>query len=122
EIARQPDVELSCIVPPTWRQDGRDQPLERAHTQGYELFVEPIRWSGSFHLFYFPGLAKQLGQLRPDILHVDEEPYNLATFLALRLATRLGVRPLFFAWQNLHRRYPPPFSWFEHYTLRLSHH
>ena len=93
EIARQPDVELACIVPPAWRQDGRELRLERAHTAGYDLIVEPIRWNGSFHLFYFPGLGKQLARLAPDVVHVDEEPYNLATFLSTRLALRQAARP-----------------------------
>lgn len=120
EIARHPDVELACVVPPSWRQDGREQQLERAHTEGYELIVEPIRWNGNFHLFYFPGLGRRLSRLRPDILHIDEEPYNLATFLATRLALRQGARPLFFTWQNIYRRYPPPFRWLENYVLRKA--
>ena len=47
------------------------------------------------------------------LLHMDEEPYNFATWHALRCAIRHGVNPTFFAWQNILRRYPPPFSWFE---------
>ena len=121
-IARQPDVELACIVPPAWRQDGRNFRLERAYTAGYELIVEPIRWNGSFHLFYFPGLGKQLSRLAPDVVHVDEEPYNLATFLSTRLALRRAARPLFFTWQNLYRRYPPPFRWLERYVLGHARH
>ena len=97
EIARHPDVELACIVPPSWRQDGRELRLERAHTRGYELIVEPIRWNGNFHLFHFPGLERHLARLRPDLVHVDEEPYNLATFLATRQARRCGARPPAFA-------------------------
>lgn len=120
EMARQPGLELTCIVPPAWRQDGRDQPLERSYTQGYELLVEPIHWNGRFHLFHFPGLGRQLARLRPDIVHIDEEPYNLATFLATRLALRQAARPLFFTWQNILRRYPPPFRWLESYVLRHS--
>jgi glycosyltransferase involved in cell wall biosynthesis len=122
ELARQPDLDLACVVPPSWRQDGRELRLERAFTKGYQLIEEPIRWNGNFHLFYFPGLPRQLSRLRPDIVHVDEEPYNVATFLATRLAVRHGSRPLFFTWQNIHRRYPPPFLWLERYVLRHTRH
>jgi glycosyltransferase involved in cell wall biosynthesis len=122
ELARRPDIDLACVVPPSWRQDGRDLKLQPAFTEGYELIVEPIRWNGNFHVFYFPGLGKQLSRLRPDLVHVDEEPYNLATFLATRLAVRHGAQPLFFTWQNLYRRYPPPFRWFERYVLRHARH
>src|SRR5919199_6215917 len=94
EIARQPDIELFCIVPPAWREEGRSIRLGRAHTQGYQLLVEPIRWNGSYHLFHFPGLGRRLAELRPDVVHVDEEPYNLATFLAVRDAGGVGAPSL----------------------------
>jgi glycosyltransferase involved in cell wall biosynthesis len=119
-IAHQPGVELACVVPPSWRQDGRELRLERAYTDGYELIVEPIRWNGRFHLFHFPGLGRQLARLRPEVVHVDEEPYNLATFLAVRAARRVGARPVFFTWQNLLRRYPGPFAWLEREVYRQA--
>jgi len=46
----------------------------------------------------------------------------LATFLAVRAARRVGARPLFFTWQNIHRRYPPPFAWTERAVLRSVSH
>jgi glycosyltransferase involved in cell wall biosynthesis len=120
ELARHQDLDLTCIVPPSWRQDGRDFTLERAHLAGYRLLIAPIRWNGNFHLFHFPGLRRQLARLRPDLVHMDEEPYNLATFLAARAARGCSARFVFFTWQNLQRRYPPPFSWFERYVYRRS--
>ncbi|HEY7063232.1 MAG TPA: glycosyltransferase [Chloroflexota bacterium] len=120
ELARIGGVELTCLVPPYWRQDGARLPLERAHVEGYRLAVAPLRFNGHFHVFHFVGLAAWLARLRPDVVHVDEEPYNLATALALRLAERRGARRLFFTWQNLLRRYPPPFSLFECYSFRAA--
>jgi glycosyltransferase involved in cell wall biosynthesis len=122
ELARLPDVELTCLVPPYWLQDGTHLKLERAHVQGYRLAVVPLRFNGHFHVFHFVGLARWIDRLRPDIVHVDEEPYNLATGLALRLAARAGARRLFFTWQNIYRRYPPPFSLLERYSLRAAQH
>ncbi len=117
ELAAIPGVQLTCIVPPYWQEQGRRISLEREHLVGYELVVEPIRFNGNFHLFYWPSLGRHMRRLRPDIVHIDEEPYNLATFLAMRLALAVGARPLFFTWQNLYRSYPPPFRWMERYTL-----
>jgi glycosyltransferase involved in cell wall biosynthesis len=120
ELARLPDVELTCIVPPYWQQAGTRLVLERAHVAGYRLVIVPVRFNGHFHLFHFEGLARWLACTQPDVVHVDEEPYNLATGLALRLAARQGARRLFFTWQNLHRRYPPPFGLWERYSLRAA--
>jgi glycosyltransferase involved in cell wall biosynthesis len=118
EIARFPDVELMVAVPQSWREGSRVIRMERAHTTGYELVVEPIAFNGNFHLHFYPRLGRLLRAFAPDVVHVDEEPYNLATFHALRLAKRSGARALWFTWQNLNRRYPLPFRLIERYNLR----
>jgi glycosyltransferase involved in cell wall biosynthesis len=120
EIARHDDVELTVAVPPSWRDERGALPLERTYTQGYDLVVEPMRFNGSFHTHYYPRLGRRMAQLRPDLVHVDEEPYNLATAHATWLARRAGARTLFFSWQNLNRRYPLPFRWIERYVLSRS--
>jgi len=117
ELARLPDITLTVLVPPSWRHEWGIIRLEPTYTDGYELRVVPIVLNGHFHLHFYPGLGRLLHRLRPHILHIDEEPYNLATFLALRAAHRVGARALFFTWQNLARRYPPPFCWMERYVL-----
>jgi glycosyltransferase involved in cell wall biosynthesis len=118
ELARLPDVQLSLVVPPYWRDGRRVLPLERTHTSGYEMHVLPMVFNGHFHVHFYRGLGSLVRQLQPDVLHIDEEPYNLATFQAMRLAKRHGAQALFFTWQNLRRRYPFPFSWLERYNLK----
>ena len=117
-LAAQPQLQLTAIVPPSWRDERGELKLERTPSNGYSLIVTPLRFNGNFHLHYYPQLDRLLKQLKPDLVHIDEEPYNLATFLAMRSAQRLGACTVFFSWQNLIRAYPPPFSWFERYTLR----
>ena len=120
EIARFPDVELMVAVPPAWRDGDRVAQLERVHTEEYKLVVEPVAFNGNFHLHFYPHLKQRLRAFAPDILHIDEEPYNFATFHALRLAKKFGVRALWFTWQNLNRRYPLPFRLIERYNLRRA--
>lgn len=116
EIAAHPDIELTVLVPPYWRDKRGLQRLERVHVRGYELRVIPIRLAGSYHLHFYPTLGRELRRLRPDVFHVDEEPYNLATWLAFRHSTHLRIPTLFFTWQNIYRKYPIPFSSFERYV------
>ena len=118
EIACLPGLELMVVVPPSWRDGSRVIPLERAHTVGYELVVEPIAFNGNFHLHFYPRLGWRLRAFAPDVVHIDEEPYNFATCHALWLAKRSGARALWFTWQNLNRRYPLPFRLIERYNLR----
>ncbi|MFZ1400920.1 MAG: glycosyltransferase [Candidatus Promineifilaceae bacterium] len=116
-IARHDDVDLTAIVPPVWLDSAGPVTLERAHTEGYRLLVDPIRFNGQFHTYYFPTLKRRLAQIQPDVVHIDEEPYNLATWLALRQARRVGAKTLFFSWQNIARSYPFPFSLLEKQVL-----
>lgn len=119
EIARL-GVELTVLTPPSWRDRRGTQEAERLHTDGYELRTIPVLFNGAYHFHFYPTLVKALRALRPEVVHVDEEPYNLATFLGVRAARAVGAEPLFFTWQNLLRRYPPPFNWFERIVYRAS--
>jgi glycosyltransferase involved in cell wall biosynthesis len=116
-IAAHDGIELMAIVPPSWDDPDGRVVLERRFTQGYRLVVDSIRFNGHYHTYYFPNLPRRLAEFRPDIVHIDEEPYNLATWLALRQSHRIGARALFFSWQNLNRRYPPPFNLIERQVL-----
>jgi len=120
ELAACPGIELTLAVPSAWRDERGLMPLERAYTQGYSLVVEPLIFNGSFHFHFYPRLQQLLEALRPDVVHMDEEPYNLATWHALRLAQRSGAKTLFFSWQNILRQYPFPFNYFEKEVLRLA--
>lgn len=122
EMARHDDLELRVLVPPSWRDDRGVLELERAHVEGYDLRVTPIRFNGNFHLHHYPRFGREVRAFRPDIVHIDEEPYNLATWHALWHARRAGARTLFFSWQNINRRYPWPVRWGERWVLRAVDH
>jgi len=113
-------VELTVLAPTHWLDRRGNQEAEECYTKGYDFRVIPIRMSGNFHLHYYPTLAQELKRCQPDILHMDEEPYNLATWLGLRSAHRLNIKSTFFTWQNLYRRYPPPFRWIEQQNYKMA--
>jgi glycosyltransferase involved in cell wall biosynthesis len=117
EMAAIPGIELTVVAPPSW-EDPRDPTrLEKVHTRGYELIVTDIVFNGNYHLHFYPKLRQIVRRVQPDVFHIDEEPYNLATFLAMRLAQSVQAKTVVFSWQNLFRLYPPPFNWMERYVL-----
>src|SRR5256886_11077997 len=119
ELAKCPGVELTLITPPYWQSDdGSKQVLERLYTAGYRMIVTPMALNGNFHLHFYPKLGKIMREVRPEIVHIDEEPYNFATFQATRLAQKIHARTLFFTWQHLYRTYPPPFRQIDRYNYR----
>lgn len=119
ELAKCPSVELTLVTPPHWLLDnGSKQTLEKLYTSGYTMLVTPILMNGNYHLHSYPQLGKIMREVRPEIVHIDEEPYNFATFQAMRLAHQHKARALFFTWQNLYRNYPPPFRQMELYNYK----
>ena len=115
ELARC-GAELTVVVPPSWRDHGGQVfQLDRRHTRGYRLVVEPLALNGHFHAHFYPRLGRHFRGQRWDVVHADEEPYNLATLQIVALAQRAGARALFFTWQNLYRRYPLPVRLMERY-------
>ena len=117
QIAVHPDVDLQVIIPPSWNDRAGTILAERKYTDGYQLIIDPINFNGSFHTHYYPKLKQRLQQFNPDIVHIDEEPYNLATWLAWRQSKAMDAKTLFFSWQNINRAYPLPFSWMERQVL-----
>jgi glycosyltransferase involved in cell wall biosynthesis len=121
-LAAEPEVELVVAVPPSWKDERGDTPLERAHTNGYDLRVTPIAFNGFFHTHFYPTIHGLLDEVRPDLFHMDEEAYNFSTFHAGWLARRRDIPFVFFTWQNIARQYPPPFRWMEQWVFRHANH
>lgn len=117
ELIAAAGVDLLALVPPSWNDERGETRLERAYTNGYRLEAIPIWRNGDFHAHSYPTLGWHMRQFKPDIVHIDEEPYNLSAWQALFHARRVRAKALFFSWQNIERQYPPPFSWGERWML-----
>ena len=119
-LAREPDIELMAVVPESWIEGGLIQRAEDVAAEGYSVHRTSLRLNGRYHVYTYRDLSTTLRNFRPDLVHIDEEPYNLATLQACRASLRLRAGCVFFAWQNLARRYPPPFRWIESWVYRRA--
>src|SRR5437899_762235 len=76
ELAKCPGVELTLVTPEYWQSDdGSKQVLERLYTQGYRMIVTPMALNGHFHTYFYPRLGQIMREVRPQIVHIDEEAY-----------------------------------------------
>jgi len=107
-------VELTLVVPPNW---GR-QKLEHVQPDGYELLVMNCTFSGAHHFHFYPAISSVIGREAWDLVHIDEEAFNPVAYHALRACERAGRRAIFFTWQNIHKKYSPPFNYFERFAFR----
>ena len=122
-IAAHRGVTLTVVVPPSWREPrAAEQHYESGPTPKYTVIQTPIQWNGRHHLHWYPQFAALLRDINPDVVHVDEESFNLATYMALRAAKAVGAASCFYNYANIERTYPPPFGWFERYAFRTAAH
>lgn len=106
---------LVLITPESWLSYS---PEPSATATNFEWVRIPTILTGHNHLHVYRGLGGTLARLKPDLVHIDEEPWSLVTWQALRHARRLHTPALAFTWQNIDKRYPPPFGAIERYTYR----
>lgn len=119
ELARL-GVRLTVVAPDRWEY----QPFEPDVVDGgYELLVAhaALAWralgSLAHHTFYYEAISAIAGCRHWDLVHIDEEPFNFACYRTARSLRKNGPPIVFTTWQNLRKRYPPPFSFFERYVF-----
>ena len=120
EIARQASGRWSVTVaaPTHYHGDLGAIALERAPGEMPELRPVRAHLTRLPHLMFYGGLRRLLAEPW-DLVHCWEEPYVTACAEVAALA-RADTPLVFATFQNLSKRYPPPFSWFERRVLRRA--
>jgi glycosyltransferase involved in cell wall biosynthesis len=111
-------VDMALATAQVWDEGGRPVHLD---AEG-DTFVTGLHTLGrhpSLFVFDPRPLWRLLGR-RWDVLDISEEPGSLATaeVLLLRFLRRRHEPFLLYSAQNIDKRYPPPFRWFERWALR----
>jgi glycosyltransferase involved in cell wall biosynthesis len=80
----------------------------------------PVVFPGRHHFHFYRGLGTAIAASTPDLFYYDQEPWSLSTAQGVRAAVRAGAVVVGFTWQNLMKRYPPPFGMLERWVHRRS--
>jgi glycosyltransferase involved in cell wall biosynthesis len=104
-------VDLTVIIPARWN---RQRPEIRQAPQ-YRIQVLPCVLSGHNHFHFY---ASRVREIDADLVHVDEEPWSSVTHQWLRSCVKQRKPAVFFTWQNIEKKYPPPFGYFERFSFR----
>ena len=129
EVAKYSDIELTLVVPRHWSQFNKKVNLEKDSDQNYRIISkQPITWGFRKNSLrnvthFYPNIKEILKNLEPDIIELWEEPFSLVATHTIFWAKRLRSlgQIIFFSAQNIHKRYPLPFSFFEKYTHKNAH-
>ncbi|HEY0188902.1 MAG TPA: glycosyltransferase [Cellulomonas sp.] len=115
-------VQVRLLSARRWAEGGRDVDLEPAPDErpGEDL-VGVRTWGTHPNVFLYDPrpVWRALGE-RWDLIDLHEEPCALATaeILLLRALRRVRTPYVLYSAQNLDKRYPPPFRWWERRALR----
>ena len=103
-LARRPGLEVFLFAPSNWKEGAREYVCEEGREDGFRVFTGPVIFNGRIggHV-YRRGLGKACRLARPDIVHLEAEPYSLAAAQVLFHLFRKRTRPrlIVFSWENL---------------------
>lgn len=127
-LAAHPEIDMTVLVPDHWVENFRGVDLDVGVGEqpgGYRLRSGTVFWPGYENRgFFTSGLAPAMRDVRPDILHLWEEPFSLFALQALSLRRFLAPRSraIFFSSDNLTRegRFPYRPSWFYRSVERFA--
>lgn len=104
-------VDVHAIRPDRWG----DAPEEPGDEDRVERQPAVLHGHNHLHLYRSPG--RPVDAFRPDLVHIDEEPYSAVTAQYVRTCERRRVPCVFFAWQNIDKPLPVPFGALRRYVF-----
>lgn len=114
------DVHVVC--PPAWIEGS--QVVRAGADTDVPVHVVPVRGRKHPNLFWYraESLRDVIRNVRPDIVDLHEEPFGLAVAGALPIVRQEApdAKVCLYTAQNLPKRYPPPFSYFERRALAAA--
>lgn len=104
-LARDKDLKITLLVPNFWKAPLRETPLEKTSDSNYEIISLETYFNGQNDKFLFPfwSLYKLISKVKPDIVHVEEEPWSFSLLEFSMLKKLLGFKLIFFTWENIMR-------------------
>lgn len=106
---------VTAIAPKAYRGDLRRVTLETRDDEACALVPLGVRFDRVPHLMMYAGLRTALSS-SADVVHCWEEPY-VAAGAQVAKHTPGGARLVYATFQNLSKRYPPPFAELERRSL-----
>jgi len=113
--------EVVLLTPKKWKEAGQIVTMKPSDNKLYQstATLRLFKFHGATFL-YGPKVFKIIRNLKPDIIHVEEEPFSLAILeiLILKSVLHRTSKVIFFTWQNIYKNYLPPFNLIEQYVLK----
>lgn len=105
-LCQQPGLQLWHLVPTHWHDAFNRYQAASQSKDHYEQIAHPVVNAPDIHRFVYWPVPRFIRDLRPDVIHVEEEPESLAAleFSLLRRLLAPRAKLILFTWQNIQRR------------------
>lgn len=113
--ALEAHCDVTAVMPSAWNGTAVDPIVDGEHVVLADVV---LHGHNHFHLYRDPGAF--IDRVRPDLVHIDEEPYSAVTAQVARHCRKRAIPCCFFAWQNLNKRIPPPFGMVRRYVFHAA--
>ena len=111
--------EVTAAAPERYPGDLRDVVLEPIADEACRTVPVPIQFGRRPHLMLYGRRLRELLREQWDVVHCWEEPYVLSAWQVARWA-RPDAALVYATFQNLPKRYPPPFAQTERHAMRRA--
>ena len=119
EMARVGGWDVTVAAPDRFRGDFAWHTTTAAAGEPCRIVPVPIRFGALVHTMLYGRALRALLQERWDAVHCWEEPY-VASAAQVARAARSDTTLVVATFQNIVKRYPPPFNWMEHAVRRRA--
>ena len=119
ELARRGDWEVTAVAPARFRGDFGWHETNANPDEPCRVVPVPVHFAGRVHTMLYGKELTRLLKEPWDVVHCWEEPY-VASAAQIASATKLRVPLVFATFQNIVKRYMPPFNWIEQSAMRRA--
>ncbi|MGQ9630786.1 MAG: glycosyltransferase [bacterium] len=117
-------VDLHLLTPTHWKHQLMEYRFSRESHDRYAIYPTRVAYGGDIFKYFFVSPDLHISRLKPDIIHIEEEPWSASAAQAV-LATRLlspRSKTIGFTWENVDRVLKQPWRSLEGFTLgRVDH-
>jgi glycosyltransferase involved in cell wall biosynthesis len=118
-VAGAGEWEVAAAAPARYPGDLREIALEPIEGEACRTVPVPVSFARKPHLMLYGRPLRELLRERWDVVHCWEEPYVLSAWQVARW-TRPEAALVYATFQNLPKRYPPPFARLERRVMRRA--
>ncbi len=121
-LAKKPGVSITLLVPYFWPLVGKRICALGMRSKYFKIISAPIVGEGKTGWYFHPYFWSYFRKAKPDIVHIEEEPFSMSAWQAAWHARRRHSKIVFFTWENLQQKFRWPQSQARKFVLAHTDH